>query len=170
MKRRIARISFAIAAVCAMGSAWAASAPAEAASVPPMAPAQVGAQLSALYAQLAVKTVQAEIAKKDAEIAGAKKPLGGTNAGGLGYVGAPAWQGGVPNRTMRRGPGTNDDETMVVQLVSGVNGHLSAQLLVGGHVVEAHVGDTLPGGWTVLSITVSQVTVSHGGTVRRLGV
>lgn len=102
--------------------------------------AEINERMSVMQAQLAKLELQAKIAAKNDEI-----------------------------RRFGRLPETGDESlSPTVTEISGIDGRLTANLLVAsGNIQTVRVGDQV-GGWTVRSISIDSLTIARGKETKRL--
>ncbi|SPS02311.1 type IV pilus biogenesis protein PilP [Cupriavidus taiwanensis] len=127
-------------------------------------------ELAALQSQLALWKARAEIAKYKAEVKRAEDSLIAAPAGAAPGAGAPAISlagpmpaGGVAERAPRLAP-----EAPRVVSLRAFDGHYTAVMDVSGRTIPVHAGDTLDGGWKVVSIDDGGVKLANGKRVRTL--
>ncbi|MGH8430570.1 MAG: type IV pilus biogenesis protein PilP [Solimonas sp.] len=146
-----------------------------AASTPPVETAQPShpkdsSELAALQSQLALWKTRAEIAKFKAEVKRAEDSMVAAPAGpapGAGVpsisLGGPMPTGGVAERAPRLAP-----EAPWLVSLRAFDGHYNAVVDVSGRTVPVQAGDTLDGGWKVVSIDDGGVKLANGKRVRTL--
>ncbi|UIF89229.1 type IV pilus biogenesis protein PilP [Cupriavidus sp. UYPR2.512] len=127
-------------------------------------------ELAALQSQLALWKARAEIAKYKAEVKRAEDSLIASPAGAAPGGGAPSISlagpmpaGGVAERAPRIAP-----EAPRVVSLRAFDGHYTAVVDVSGRTIPVHAGDTLDGGWKVVSIDDGGVKLANGKRVRTL--
>lgn len=145
------------------------------ASTPPMETAQPSRptdapELAALQSQLALWKARAEIAKFKAEVKRAEDsmvaaPPGAAPGAGVPSVslGGPMPTGGVAERAPRLAP-----EAPRLVSLRAFDGHFNAVVDVSGRTVPVQAGDTLDGGWKVVSIDDGGVKLANGKRTRTL--
>ncbi|WP_243736896.1 type IV pilus biogenesis protein PilP [Cupriavidus sp. L7L] len=145
------------------------------ASTPPVEMAQPtrptdAPELAALQSQLALWKARAEIAKFKAEVKRAEDslvaaPPGAAPGAGVPSVslGGPMPTGGVGERAPRLAP-----EAPRLVSLRAFDGHFNAVVDVSGRTVPVQAGDTLDGGWKVVSIDDGGVKLANGKRVRTL--
>ncbi|WP_455289554.1 type IV pilus biogenesis protein PilP [Cupriavidus necator] len=146
-----------------------------AAAAPPVETAQPSRTtdapgLAALQSQLALWKARAEIAKFKAEVKRAEDSMVAAPAGappGAGVpsvsLGGPMPTGGVAERAPRLAP-----EAPRLVSLRAFDGHYNAVVDVSGRTVPVQAGDSLDGGWKVVSIDDSGVKLANGKRVRTL--
>ncbi|TDF64921.1 type IV pilus biogenesis protein PilP [Cupriavidus sp. L7L] len=127
-------------------------------------------ELAALQSQLALWKARAEIAKFKAEVKRAEDslvaaPPGAAPGAGVPSVslGGPMPTGGVGERAPRLAP-----EAPRLVSLRAFDGHFNAVVDVSGRTVPVQAGDTLDGGWKVVSIDDGGVKLANGKRVRTL--
>ncbi|WP_256441900.1 MULTISPECIES: type IV pilus biogenesis protein PilP [unclassified Cupriavidus] len=127
-------------------------------------------ELAALQSQLALWKARAEIAKYKAEVKRAEDSLIAAPAGGATGAGAPSISlagpmpaGGVAERAPRLAP-----EAPRLVSLRAFDGHYNAVVDVSGRTIPVQAGDTLDGGWKVVSIDDGGVKFANGKRVRTL--
>ncbi|MFS8981445.1 type IV pilus biogenesis protein PilP [Cupriavidus necator] len=128
-------------------------------------------ELAVLQSQLALWKARAEIAKFKAEVKRAEESLTAPAAG------APSAAGGAPSISLtgpmpaggiaERAPRMASESTRLVSL-RAFDGHYNAVVDVGGRTLPVQAGDTLDGGWKVVSIDDGGVKLANGKRVRTL--
>ncbi|WP_218959603.1 type IV pilus biogenesis protein PilP [Cupriavidus sp. IK-TO18] len=127
-------------------------------------------ELAALQSQLALWKARAEIAKFKAEVKRAEDSMVAAPAGvppGAGVpsvsLGGPMPTGGVAERAPRLAP-----EAPRLVSLRAFDGHYNAVVDVSGRTVPVQAGDSLEGGWKVVSIDDGGVKLANGKRVRTL--
>lgn len=127
-------------------------------------------ELAALQSQLALWKARAEIAKFKAEVKRAEDSMVAAPAGtppGAGVpsisLGGPMPTGGVAERAPRVAP-----EAPRLVSLRAFDGHYNAVVDVSGRTVPVQAGDTLDGGWKVVSIDDGGVKLANGKRMRTL--
>lgn len=153
------------------GAATAAMAATVAESTQPSRPSDAS-ELAVLQSQIAVWKARAEIAKYKAEVRRAEDSLAAAPAG----VPAPP-VGGAPSISLagpmpssgvaERGPRLAPEAPRLISL-RAFDGHYNALMDVNGRTVPVQAGDTLDGGWKVVSIDDGGVKLANGKRVRAL--
>ncbi|WP_434034696.1 type IV pilus biogenesis protein PilP [Cupriavidus sp. a3] len=127
-------------------------------------------ELAALQSQLALWKARAEIAKFKAEVRRAEDsmvaaPAGVPSGAGLPSIslGGPMPTGGVAERAPRLAP-----EAPRLVSLRAFDGHYNAVVDVSGRTVPVQAGDSLDGGWKVVSIDDGGVKLANGKRTRTL--
>ncbi|MFJ4291239.1 type IV pilus biogenesis protein PilP [Cupriavidus sp. NPDC089707] len=127
-------------------------------------------ELAALQSQLALWKARAEIAKYKAEVKRADDalvaaPPGAAPGAGVASISlaGPMPAGGVAERAPRLAP-----EAPRLVSLRAFDGHYNAVVDVSGRTVPVQAGDTLDGGWKVVSIDDAGVKLANGKRVRTL--
>jgi len=124
-------------------------------------------ELATLQSQLALWKARAEIAKYKAEVKRAEDSITSAPAGAPQPGGAPSISLTGPMPTGGASPRLSSDGTRLVSL-RAFDGHYNATLDVDGRTVPVQAGDTLDGGWKVVSIDDAGVRLANGKRVRTL--
>ncbi|SPD69325.1 conserved exported protein of unknown function (plasmid) [Cupriavidus taiwanensis] len=127
-------------------------------------------ELAALQSQMALWKARAEIAQYKAEAKRAEDSLIAAPAGAAAGAGVasislagPMPVGGVAERAPRLAP-----EAPRVVSLRAFDGHYNAVVEVSGRTIPVQAGDTLDGGWKVVSIDDGGVKLANGKRVRTL--
>ncbi|MCY1214553.1 type IV pilus biogenesis protein PilP [compost metagenome] len=127
-------------------------------------------ELAVLQSQIALWKARAEIAKYKAEVRRAEDSLSAAPAGVPPAAGMPSISlagpmpaGGVAERSPRLAP-----EAPRLVSLRAFDGQYSAMVDVNGRTVPVQAGDTLDGGWKVVSVGDGGVKLANGKRVRTL--
>ncbi|MDK3022939.1 type IV pilus biogenesis protein PilP [Cupriavidus taiwanensis] len=146
-----------------------------AATTPPVETAQPSratesSELAVLQSQLALWKAKAEIAKYKAEVKRADDslvaaPAGATPGAGVASISlaGPMPAGGAAERAPRLAA-----EAPRLVSLRAFDGHYNAVVDVSGRTMPVQAGDTLDGGWKVVSIDGGGVKLANGKRVRTL--
>ncbi|KUE86497.1 pilus assembly protein PilP [Cupriavidus necator] len=119
-----------------------------------------------MQSQLALWKARAEIAKYKAEVKRAEDSITAAPAGAPQPGGAPSISLTGPMPTGGASPRLSDGTRLVS--LRAFDGHYNAILDVDGRTVPVQAGDTLDGGWKVVSIDDAGVRLANGKRVRTL--